>query len=248
MGRRRGEDEQDEQQPSYEYDYPPARPWAPAWLILVAIVGSISFFALLIMTAWLVAHGPPGSVATGPAVDETASGNRSASRQHGDNATSRPKIGNQVEHGDLLITLPYVVSGKIRGTRYGEISNYRGMWVLVKIENRSRTKMYRLAGWRGRGKCEDEHGNVYEAMNFPSGFGFNAIPCRPGKVPETDVPGDAILAGETRLNPKSKQASFIFFESPADVATEARLTLPAIVEGEKGGFRFRVPISRVPDF
>ncbi len=74
--------------------------------------------------------------------------------------------------------------------------------------------MYRLAGWRGRpGKCEDEHGNVYEGDELSERIRLQRHTVQiQGRFLKPMFPGDAILAGETRLNPKSKQASFIFFE------------------------------------
>ena len=99
----------------------------------------------------------------------------------------------------------------------------------------------KFGGWQGKATLADEHGNQYKAVNFGNGFeGFGDGPW--GNTARLSEEDQHLIAYNLSLHPGKSYTTYLFYEKPAAVSREARLTLPAKEIGESGTIRVRVPI------
>jgi hypothetical protein len=80
------------------------------------------------------------------------------------------QVGDTITFGDVTVTASYAIDGPA----WGPVTNLPGpprgdplLYIKIRIENRSKTKLQRWSGWYRRGQVEDEHGNTYRAVQFP---------------------------------------------------------------------------------
>jgi hypothetical protein len=150
--------------------------------------------------------------------------------------------------GEIKVESPWASPVGVAGPRFGQFENHGKLLVVkLKLTNTSKTKVMRFAGWQGNATVVDQHGNAYKPYSFGSGFAFADTPNRPGHPEDAEYDkgsdADSIIAGDMPLHPGKSYITFLFFEEPAAVSEEARLTLPAKALGGTGGLRLRVPIK-----
>jgi hypothetical protein len=151
------------------------------------------------------------------------------------------EAGNSGRVGDVsagvLLARPWVVNRR----DFGAWKLNEMLVVKLKLTNTSTTKIVTFGGWQGKATLVDEHGNEYRAIHFGAGLGgFGDMP---GGAEDVGSDTDAILAYNLRLHPGKSYITYLFYEKPAAVSREARLTLPAEALGGTGTIRLQVPIA-----
>lgn len=170
------------------------------------------------------------------------------------NATS-----DRIESGDVLISLPIAIVGNVYPhAGLGINTRVKRMAVLLRIENKSTTKVVRWEGWLGEGKATDENGN--ECLPAPPQWQLDPLANFTNgdlKRHWQDLPDDEnprlkrkrleLFSWEgdrgCRVNPGKVYITYLYFEAPPPIAKEVRLemTLPP----SKNLLRFRVPLKHL---
>jgi hypothetical protein len=159
-----------------------------------------------------------------------------------EDATNRAKLG------DIVVESPWARPMTITGDRFGQWANFGPRLVVkLKLTNTSPTKMVHFGTWQETATLEDEHKNSYRAMRLGADFGGFFAEFARSKEDEEHNKGcvtDAIRARNLTLRPGKSYITYLFYEEPASVSTEAWLSLPAREVGGSGIARPRVPITR----
>ena len=172
-----------------------------------------------------------------------ASGGDSPARSSWSDAGSKGSVG------DVSFESPWARPVEVLGLSLGQGANFGKMLVVkLKLTNTSSTRIVTFGGWQREGTLEDEHGNKYSAARFGAGFdGFLSEDqfdrTAADKEYSKDCDTHAMIAVNLSLHPGKSYITYLFYETPAAVSKEARLTLPAKVLGDKGEVRLRVSIE-----
>lgn len=166
-----------------------------------------------------------------------------------DRAERWEDVSNRGRVGDVSFEVPWARPFEILGVQLGEGVNFGKMLVVkLKLTNTSTTRIVKFGGWQGEGTLEDEHGNRYSAAHFGRGFGgflgeyqFDETPA--DKEYRKDCDTHAMIAANLTLHPGKNYITYLFYEEPAAVSKEARLTLPANSLGGRGELRLWVSIE-----
>jgi hypothetical protein len=116
--------------------------------------------------------------------------------------------------------------------------------VELKLTNTSATKIVKFHGWQEASSIvEDEHSNRYGLIDFGVDFeGFGSGLWSRWNL-DPSVNSASIVARNLSLHPGKSYVTYLFCMNPADIAKEARLTLPAKALEGTGTVRMWVPIS-----
>jgi hypothetical protein len=152
------------------------------------------------------------------------------------------RAGQSYQGKDLKITLGYAVCGPIVGTEGGPY-----LYVKLKVENTSETKILRWGGWQGAGEAYDEHGNRLESIRF-RGLVF-APPNQDGKE-DPDLRGSPRASplddtGPETIDPRKTYTTLLYLEKVPPSSKELRLAVPvsAFDPRSKEVLYFRLPIT-----
>jgi hypothetical protein len=204
------EEQQQNDRETYEDDHPPSKPRAPAWLLMLSIVGGFSLLAVLAVAGWFVLHGPATTNTASTTSAVTSAGDRQERR-----GVDEYKFDEEVSHGDLRITItqayPFRGSGQYRGQFRGR--NF--FIVTVSVKNTSTGTIADWPGWYGKATVEDEHGNKFAPLDL-SGWAW---------LPANDPDGWQGDFG-ARIHPGKTYVNALYHEFPPETTNEAIVTVP----------------------
>lgn len=155
------------------------------------------------------------------------------------------KVGPTASAGDVRVTGLYAAAGLVSGTRSGKPYIVRTGYLKVRLANLGKTRVVRYGGWVIDPTLADEHGNVFKAAPLPDGFRFTEMPAAPPGLDNKDVKESRISCHGETLEPGQAITFFLFFEKPARVSGEARVTLPADAVGGEGLLHIKLPVEFV---
>ena len=137
------------------------------------------------------------------------------------------KLGEQVRVGDLLISIPEVMSEKFFTGHYnGKFTPRQMMLVHVSIQNTSPGKIVEWPGWQGKGEVMDEHGNKFKSIDLT---GWSCLP-------NNNTLGDGWNGDfATRIQPGTTYENAVYFDYAPPTSKQVVITLP--LEGNSVTFR-----------
>lgn len=170
----------------------------------------------------------------------------------GDDAPKAKALPNWKEATDTASTkevrvkVAYLAAGEVSGTRFSRPHISQASYAKIHLANLTQTKVIRFEGWETSAMMEDEHGNSYKPVDWPGGFAFDLMPSAPQGTNNKDIKEHRIICRRETIEPGEVIAFLLFFEKPARVSKEARLTLPVEAVGGTGALRIKVPVEFLP--
>lgn len=133
-------------------------------------------------------------------------------------AANEYQFGEEVRHGDLLITVVEVLNeGPFAGQFNGKFTQINTTIVHVRINNLSDGKIAEWSGWQGKGEIKDEHDNIFKPISLR---GWAALPHNNTLGGGWD--GDF----QTRIFPKKVYDNGIYYQSIPATSKQATVILP----------------------
>jgi hypothetical protein len=154
--------------------------------------------------------------------------------------------------GDVEVEILGAAPRRVTGFDIGDHPRDLGMALVVKLKfvNRSESRAIEtdnLQDGSPGASLSDEHGKSYASLGVPSGFRFAADnwPRLPGIEEDPSCSRKKAIARHLTIEPGQCCVTHLFFEKPADNATQVRLRIAAgAIEEGSAALILQAPLQR----